>query len=942
MLRHIFCVFLFLTVGGFLNLVADDSALFAHQIYQVKPHPKATFKTLKNGFRVILLPNQSPSKRVLMYLRVDAGSLNETDQQQGIAHFLEHMAFNGTKNYPGESMGDFFKKIGMDFGGDTNAYTDFNETVYSLNLPDGSLMKEGIAIMADFAMNMLLEPEEIEKERGVILSEKRERDDIDFRIQYQNFQFALPGSLVSKRFPIGLEESIKKFTRQDFIDFYSAWYRPENMVLIVVGDINEKKWEKAISKAFEGFKGKGVKQKQPQLHDVGHKGDKFNYYFENEASQVEVEIGIVNVKDPAKKSYLQLSQAKLAESAAIFIIHKRIEELVAQKNSPLLSGEFSAEIWLKKIHSSYIDVHCKPERWKDALILIENELRKVLSFGFTNQELVIFKKEYLSLLENSISTMDTRESQDLLDQILFSVSENLPFLDSKQHKEFMVPLMEELTPEMVLKEIKKYWDCDHRLISVSGNVEIKDALTEISKVYEQAKSMEVKANQEEAIVSFPYEPKPASSGKVVSKEDFADIGISRLTFENNVVVNYKKTSFKKNQIFFNIKVGKGGASAPVGKEAICHLADLLINEGGLDKLSKNELIKSLAGKNVSAHFSVDANSFTIQCETTPEDFELNLQLCRAMLISPGFREDADEAVKKTIDQVRNRLATDIQAYFQNTLLQKISNDFVGLYVPKSEVLEAISFMDMKNWLIQELKSSSIEINIVGDIDVQKMYENVSVYFGSLAKREQIKPHNLRDLSLKKSFSVQESFKTKINKAIVYWMFPTVNGNQVEELRQLNLLGKILEEKTVKLIRESLGIAYSPYAAHDFNDDYENFCFLNFYADVEPQNIDATQKALESIIKEVFEKGVSQAELESVRKPLIHKIQDFIHSNEYWLDRVLSDSVTNPARLENAKTFLKSYQSINIGQINAVIKKYLILDKRSVFILQSEQGDPKPE
>jgi zinc protease len=215
-----------------------------------------------------------------------------------------------------------------------------------------------------------------------------------------------------------------------------------------------------------------------------------------------------------------------------------------------------------------------------------------------------------------------------------------------------------------------------------------------------------------------------------------------------------------------------------------------------------------------------------------------------------------------------------------------------------------------------------------------------VYTLEVCQKEIKKPYNFRDLALKNSFMKNEKFKTKVKKAIVFWMIPTVTYSQIDEVRQLNLLGKILEERTLKLIREKLGIAYSPYASHDFNDDYENFCYLSFYADIEPQNIDTTQKALESIVKEAYEKGINKADLESVRKPLLNKIQDYVKTNEYWLDRVLVNSVANPIKIKHASTFLKSYESITVDQVNAMIKKYLILDKKSVYILQAVPEDTK--
>jgi zinc protease len=915
-------------------LFADDSLKFAHDIYQVKPNPKASFYTLKNGFRYILLPNKTPEKRVLIYLFVNAGSLNEKNDQQGLAHFLEHMAFNGTKNYPGESMIAFFKKIGMDFGGDTNAYTDFGETVYSLNLPEEKLMKDGISIMSDYAMNMLLANDEIEKERGVILSEKRERDDIEYRIQYQEFQFAMPGCLVAERFPIGLEDSIKTFKRDNFVDFYTTWYRPENMVLVVVGDIESKKWSKSISKAFDAFKAKAPKGDSPVLKDVGHKGVKINYYYEKEAANTNIGISTLVIKEPEVETYLEKSKSHLAESAANYILNKRFSEKLTQKNIPIVSGNVNTEVWLKKIVSGSISATCKPENWKLSLALIENELRQALEFGFTDQEFLLFKKEYLNQLDNAVNTMSTIESQDYVGRIINSLSEGLPFLDATQSRDILKPILEKLTKDDALKSFKQYWEFDHRLINVSGNVDIKDAINEIKKVYEDAKGIELNPQRDEAMITFPYEPKPTITGKIVSLEEFKELGFKRIVFTNNVVVNFKKTDLKKNCINFNINFGLGALAEPSNKEGISHLAGIVMNEGGLEKLSKTDLVKSLAGKNVSSYFSVEPNSFIFQAETTPADFELNLQLCRAMLLNPGFREEADEVMKKTIDQMYNSLASNISEYYQNALVSKLTAGERFMSIPDRKVLESFTLNDVKVWLLGQFKDAAIEINIVGDIDEAKIPDLVAVYFGSLETRKKIEPKKIKDLALAKSFDVTEDFHTKISKALVSLMIPTIDFRQIDEVRQLNLLGKILDEKALKLVREKLSISYSPNASHSFDQDYKNFCYLQFSADIEPKNIEATKNAFESIIKEVFEKGITSEDLESVRKPTVNQIKDFIKTNEYWLERVLKDSYGEPENLKFAATFLKSYEQITAQQVNTMIKKYLILDKKSVFVLQA--------
>lgn len=932
---------LFLLIIGLPSfLCADDDKKiviekFAHETEKIKPNPKAEFETLKNGFRYILLPNKTPEKRVMVNLYVGVGSLNETDKQQGLAHFLEHMAFNGTKNYPGESLVDFFKKMGMNFGGDTNAHTNFNETVYKLNLPEEKYMNDAISIIADYAMNMTLSQSEIDKERGIILSEKRSRDSIDYRIFYQSFQFELPGNLISKRFPIGLEETINSVNRDDFLDFYNTWYRPENMVLIVVGDINTKEWSKSISKAFKSFKAKALNREKPELTDVGHKGIKINYIHEKEAAETSVEIGTVVVKKSTDIKYKEKRKIQIAEAAATHILNDRIREKLTQKDTPFTSGGIRVSNWMNNIQGGSIYVSCKPENWKACLTFIENDLRKVLQYGFTDQELALFKKEYLSQLDNAVNTMTTRNSNSYMSQILSSLADNIPFLDAVQTRDLEKPMVEELTKEEALKEFKKYWLVDHRLVSVTGNVEIKNPEQEIKTVLNEASLLEVKEQKEELIIAFPFEKKPEVHGQIVGKDVFKELDFTRITFSNNVVLNMKKTDFKKNEISFNINFGRGALSLPKDKECMIHLAPIAVSEGGLTKLSKNELIKSLTGKNVSAQFIVGANSFQLQGSTTPEDFELNLQLCRAKLLYSGFREEAFEIMKKQIDQVYNNLNTKIDSYFGNSISKKLSGGNKAMYWPERNVIEAISLNDIKEWLTGQFNNTPMEINIVGDIDEKKTIELVSTYFGSLPERQKISLPARKSMELGEKFDVTEDFKTAIKRAYVLMIIPTVDYREIGEVRTLNLLGQILNEKTRKLVREKLSISYSPGAGHRFEKDFKNACYFQFVADVEPQNIDAAKKAFDSIIKETFENGVTSDELEGVRKPIITSITTFLKTNGYWLSRVLSDSTSEPENLTIAQSFLKGYEEITLQQVNDAAKKYLILDKKSAYVLQAK-------
>jgi len=277
--------------------------VWPHEASDLKPDPKVVFGRLPNGLRYQILPHAEPPKRVSLRLHLEAGSLMEEDDQQGLAHFLEHMAFNGTKNYPAGEMVEFFQRLGMAFGADTNAHTSFDETVYKLELPDGNvdLMKRGMLFLRDVADGMIIGPQELEKERGVIISEKKARDSVEFRSMIEGFKFSLPDSLVPRRLPIGTEDVILKAPRQRFVDFYRRWYRPELMTVIVAGDVQPDAWKAAIVSQFSDLKAPALPVKKPDTGPVrtGH-GLQVKLHTEKEAGQVT--IGIDTNRPSRKRS----------------------------------------------------------------------------------------------------------------------------------------------------------------------------------------------------------------------------------------------------------------------------------------------------------------------------------------------------------------------------------------------------------------------------------------------------------------------------------------------------------------------------------------------------------------------------------------------------------------------------------------------------------------
>lgn len=425
-------------------------------------------------------------------------------------------------------------------------------------------------------------------------------------------------------------------------------------------------------------------------------------------------------------------------------------------------------------------------------------------------------------------------------------------------------------------------------------------------------------------------------GEITNQEEFKEQGIKRVLFANKVVLNMKKTDYEKDKIIFQINLAGGALTVPSGKEVMTHFAPTIINNGGLKNTTDKELKEAISGKSVSAHFSILENSFLIQSKTTPLDFELNLQLCRAKLIDSAFSEEAFVSVKQSIEKNYLTLSTDISEYFRNAVKRKITNNDNSLSLPGKGLLDSITLIDIKDWLTLELNNAPLEINVVGDIDEKKTIELVATYFGSLPVRKEIQSHEKNRNYLKGRFDAKEEFNNPLKTDFIFMMFQTVDFREVESIRVLNIVGKILKEKITKQMKAKIANTRSLYIEHYYNEDIKNLCYFRIAANSRSDNTEALINIIHSAIKELLEKGISEQELEEIRKPYLEQLTNFSKTNEYWLNNVLRNSTAEQKNLDAVLTFLKSYRGITIQQVNEFAKRYLDLGKKSTFVIYAKE------
>lgn len=905
-----------------------------HEVSDLKPDAKATFGRLENGLRYFIYPNKFPvAGRASVRLFIDAGSLMEEDDQQGMAHFLEHMAFNGSKKFAAGTMVERFQRLGMGFGADTNAHTSFKETVYKLELPrvDEKMFTEAFELFRDDLDGMLLGEDEINKERGVILSEKLARDSVDTRTMEAGYKFALPDSLIPFRMPIGLEETIKKMPRSRFVDFYEKWYTPKRAVVIVVGDVEPAFVEKLIKQHFSDAKPRRSEVEDPSLGKLrSGTGLSAMLHTEMEAAATEISIEVVRPADASPDSAAR-RRTKMIRGLADSMINQRLSQLAKAEGSPVMEAEAYNFEMFKFVENNGVYAKCKPDQWKAALSLAEQELRRALQHGFTKAE---FEEATASLLKSvrmRAEQKDTRKNSDLADGFVRVVGSEQVFTDPSDDLQRITAELATIKVEDCHAALKKAWDTTDVQVFIGGNLKLDDAPNTILAAYKESAKVEVAAPKQEDGAAFAY-TNFGTPGKVVKQEEVKDLGITQITFDNNVRVNFKKTDYEKNSIRIVANFGGGRLEVTKDKPGMMPFAQSVFPLGGLEKHSVDELRRIFASKTVAVEFAVGDDSFMLGGKTNPQDFEAQCQRLCANLIAPGWREEAERLFKKNLDAIYTELQHTAEGVMQNEVVGFVHSGDNRFSFPSREIMEERTTAELKAWLTPALTTGYMEISVVGDMEWAQVQEILAKTFGALPKRADKKPDyaTAREVAFPAEPRDKDfSFTTEIPRsyALAYW--PTADMLDIKRTRRLILLGQILDDRLRLKIREELGETYSPASYHVASDTFTGYGYMTAMATLKPEQVPTVKPMFLEIAKKIGD-GITDDEFQRAREPQLQQLVQMRQDNRYWLTRVLVNCQSQPYRLDWCRSLMDDFSGIKKEELEALAKQYLGTERSITF------------
>lgn len=920
---------------------ATRTALWPHEQSDLAPDPAVVFGRLPNGFRYVLMENREPNDRVSMHLNVQAGSLHETEDQRGLAHYLEHMLFNGTEHFPPGELVKYFQRIGMQFGADANAHTGFSETVYDIRLPDGGSesIAEGLLVMQDYAAGALLPEDEVARERGIILAEKQTRDSVGYRTFVATLGFEMADTRLVRRLPIGTEKTIREADRARLKDYYDTWYRPEKMILVMVGDFDVDSAEEMIRQRFAEISARAAARPEPEIGTLNHQGLRTFYHPEEEAGNTTVSIETLSTVSPQNDT-LSLQEEEILRRAGSQIVQNRLERRLRQPDAPFTTADVSTGRFLQQIAYSEISAEGPPEAWEASLTTLEQTLRQALAHGFTDAELDRVRKEMLAGLDTAVRKSATRDSQRLARNIIRHLNDNRVFQSPAQENARFEEHIAGMTRQEVHRAFRDAWAAGHRLVLITGNARIgSDTGTGkeiIRTAYLASRSQPVSPPADDAAVDFPFFPVPKAAGAVAAETKVKDLDILQVDFENGVRLNFKRTDFKADEVRMQLAFGYGRSSQPAAYPGLADVAEGVINESGMGPLTRDQLDRSLAGKNTVVDFAVAEDRFLFRVHTVPGELELAFQLLYGHLTRPALGEDALGLTVQRLKQQYGEMIRSIEGQMRIQGERFLAGGDTRFGLADPDALDRIRMGEVRDWILKEIERARPEISIVGDADPEAVAALAARYLGSLEPRT----GTGRDRTDIPAFPAGErrtlSVGTDISKSMVVVAWPTDDFWDIQRTRRLSVLSQLFSERLRERIREKLGVAYSPYAYNRSSRAYQGYGRLLAVVPTDPEAALMVADEVQSIARELAADAADEGQFQRVLEPILTSLKDLRRKNGYWLESVLTGSARHPEQLDWARTIVEDYGGIEAADVHRLASKYLDERRSAVLVIVPEE------
>ncbi|MFD2554183.1 M16 family metallopeptidase [Sphingobacterium tabacisoli] len=899
--------------------------------------PKVKKGVLPNGFEYYILKNAEPKDRMVMYLANKVGSILETDRQQGLAHFLEHMNFNGTTHFPKNELVDYLQRSGIRFGADLNAYTGFDETVYQLPLPsnDPELLKQGLIIMRDWAHGALLEDDEIDQERGVILEEKRQRGGLSSRLQEKTFPMLTNNSRYANRLPIGTEEILKNFKYSEIREFYKDWYRPELQALIIVGDIDEVAIEKEVIRLFSDLKNPSKAPKRNYYTITLTGKNQFLTFTDEEITSTSLQI---SYKVPAFR-VMKSTDYKIALERGLFtqLLNARLGELTRKASTPFLSAGFGSSELLGGLETNSISITPKPGKLKESIYAVYEAFEQVRQYGFTDNELQRAKTNYRTSLERSKAEESKKRSQSYMEEILAYYLKDQP----APGFDYIFPILLKNIETVSLQDIQRhavmYTDTKNRdMVLTAPENKAKELPNEKQLLawIDDATKVQPQSYQEDIVGEDLVVDLPAPA-KIVDRRQNEGVGSRTILLDNGVKVVMKPTDFMNDEIQIT--------SFSPGGYSLYNLEDFqsavnatsIVGSSGLGPFDALQLSRYLNGKSVSVSPYINEIGEGIKASTVQKDVKTAFELIHAFFYQTRLDRELIEAnLEKSKIGLENRL-NNVGTFFSDSITRVLYNNDPRKTGPSEEKIKQIN-LDRALEIFKDrfADASDFTFVIVGNFNLDEMEQYAAQYLGTLpnlGRKEQFvdnasyPPAKGFDLDIRKG---------KEEKATVAMAYLGDFNYSDRNSMLMEALSSCINVKLLQRLREKESGVYSINVSPSVSKIPRERFGLNISFTTDPQLVAKLTEAAVDEIEKIRKDGPDQVDVDKFIAEKLLSNQQALVQNGFWLSYLLSTEIDqkDPLRVFSADERLKS---ITKKELQQLADQYLSAERLFKFVLYPE-------
>jgi zinc protease len=893
-----------------------------------RPDPSVLRGQLPNGLRYAVMHNATPAKSLSIRFYVQTGSLDESDSERGMAHFLEHMAFEGGKRFAtGEILTTSFLEAGVSLGRDQNAFTDALGTDYVLDLQNISDAKLDMVFgwLRDVADGLRLDQGALDTERGVVLSEYNVRRDGATAVGEMVQSFLTPGLLGPKRNPGGVPETVGKINAAAMQAFYHKWYRPDRTFIIVVGDAPVEQLKARIEATFGSWSADAPPPVEPDRGRLDSR--RSEGVFEINApnfARGDLEICRVRPVDSAESPSLKAWKRFAADAVWGSALNERFAHIARRADAPFFDAQVSRREPYESAALVCLVATPKPNRWQDALETLSDEMRRLEAHGVTETERKRELKSLEAVMEAAAAGAGTRTTPQLAQSLLSPMRHGLTVAAPASLRQLFLAAEPSITKEAVSSQIKARWSDAGAplLVMVSNTPSTPEILRRAWAAVKAKPTPAAPIETPEAAWAYANFGAP---GEVTVRQEMQEPDFVRLGFANGVHVNFKRLTFVKDRIDIRIRFGGGQSEFNADDQLTASLGAAMLLDGGLGQHDAEALSHLLEGHIWSARLSLDRDHFALSGSTRPRDLDFELELLTALLVDPGFRPEIDLRVPSEVKALYKGYRIEPLTAAQQALNDILLRPHVFDLPPETQAV-GLKASDFQRLLKPALTTSPLEITIVGDIDEATAAKAVARTLGALPPRGDTSRTPADAAHGRFPAPAPSALKTSHiglpEKAAVYAVWPLFvwQPDRQREVRALTLLREVFNERLRETVREKLGQSYTP-SVGLLEDRGGDQGYMAASVETSPAATAAVAGEITRIAAGLATGDVSAKELEQVRKPLLDDTAHRKETNGWWLN-TLDGSWGEPYKLAQARTWQADYSHIPVEEVRAAAKRWL--------------------